>query len=351
MKILIAVGGSGGHLLPAQQLAGELKSEAEILFAGHRLESSTFFKQETFAFRSIAAAPLRYSFRGIWNFLKFNGQGICQSIGLIRRFRPDLVVGFGSFHSFPVLAAAWLMGCKIALFEANCLLGKVNRLFSFTARTVFAQFSLKKAPAHLKLVPLLPWKPLGDAEKRSVRVELGLDPEKPTFLVFGGSQGASFLNQAIPPVLPLHAQAIHLTGKEAFVVEVKERYEKAGMTAWVKGFEPAMHRLYAAADFAICRSGAGTAAELIRHEIPALLIPFPLAADDHQRINAEFLERHVGGAKLLVEEWAHPKALSEAISGLVQGAPGLKRALREFLKNTQGRESIAQQILQLGKRI
>ncbi len=133
-KILIAVGGSGGHLLPAQQLAHELQSHAEIFFAGHRLETSAFFKQDAFPFQSISAAPLRYSLRGLWMFFKMNLRGICQSISAIRKFRPDLVVGFGSFHSFPVLAAAWLMRQNIALFEANCLMGKVNRLFSLTAR-------------------------------------------------------------------------------------------------------------------------------------------------------------------------------------------------------------------------
>ncbi len=114
-----------------------------------------------------------------------------------------------------------------------------------------------------------------------------------------------------------------------------------------EGIEPAMHRLYAAADFAICRSGAGTTAELIRYCIPALLIPFPFAADDHQRINAEFLAKQIKGGKILLEEWAHPKGFPKRFQALIHDAPLLKNHFRAFSRKRGEGKRLRQQILNL----
>lgn len=125
LKVLIAAGGSGGHLFPARQLAEQLTGD-EVLFAGHHLSKSPFFEKEKIPFREIESAPLTNKFL----FLKALWKGFWQSVDLLRTVRPDVVVGFGSFHSFPVLLAATILRKKVVLFEANCSLGKVNRFFS-----------------------------------------------------------------------------------------------------------------------------------------------------------------------------------------------------------------------------
>lgn len=352
MKIVIAAGGSGGHLLPAQQLAEELQKEAEILFAGHRLDSSPFFRRDRFSFRTIPAAPLKLSPKGLFVFFRVMVRGILESIRLIKTFQPDVVVGFGSFHSFPLLLAASLMRRKIVLFEANCLLGKVNRLFSFDAKIVAAQFLLKNRARNLRFVPLLPWKQQPVLmEKSKSRAALGLDPDRLTFLVFGGSQGAAFLNRSIPSCLPADVQVMHLAGSDAAAAEVKIRYAKGGILAVVKGFESNMPLLYSAADFVICRSGAGTMAELIRFSLPALLIPFPFASDDHQRVNAEFLVKNIRGATMLLEKEASAQSIADAIERMIRESGNYCAALTCFRNECEGRVSLSEQILKLGKPI
>jgi UDP-N-acetylglucosamine--N-acetylmuramyl-(pentapeptide) pyrophosphoryl-undecaprenol N-acetylglucosamine transferase len=352
MKIIIAAGGTGGHLLPAQQLAEELQKEAEILFAGHRLDATPFFRRDLFSFRVIPAAPFKLSMRGLYSFFKTMIRGVRESVRLIIDFQPDVVVGFGSFHSFPLLLAAMLMRRKIVLFEANCLLGKVNRLFAFDAKIVATQFSLKKSRRNLRFVPLLPWtKQSVLIEKAKARKALGLDRDRLTFLVFGGSQGADFLNRSIPLCLSTDFQVIHLAGNDAAALDVEKRYSQAGVICRVKGFESNMELLYSAADFAICRSGAGTAAELIRYSLPALLIPFPFASDDHQRVNAQFLVKNIRGATMLLENEAGAQSIRQAIGQLIHESMNYRAALTCFRSVCDGRKSLKEQILQLGKTV
>ncbi len=351
MKILIAAGGTGGHLLPAQQLAASLQSECDVLFAGHRLDTSAFFQREKYHFSSIRSAPFRLNLKGLALFIKESFLGCFQSFRLIRRFSPDVVVGFGSFHSFPVLLAAVILRKKIVLFEANCLLGKVNRLFAPLSQIVASQFLLEKAPRNMRVVPLLPWTDQKrDIEKRQAIEGVGLSPDHPVCLVFGGSQGASFLNRSIPAAMPKGIQVIHLAGNEKAALETSERYRAAKITAIVKSFETNMPLLYAAADFAVCRSGAGTMAELIRYSLPALLIPFPQAMDDHQRINAEFLAKKANGAKMLVEELADLSTLSQEIGQLIREKNEMRSNLIRLRTQCEGRVSLKERILQLGPR-
>jgi len=350
MKIVIAAGGTGGHLLPAQQLAEDLQKEAEILFAGHRLDVSPFFRRNQFSFRSIPAAPLKLSPKGFFKFAQTMIRGLFESFRMIRSFHPDCIVGFGSFHSFPILMAAFLMRRKIVLFEANCLLGKVNRLFAFDAKIIAAQFFLKSHSRRLRYVPLLPWKKQPDLMPKSeAKKALGLDPLRPVFLVFGGSQGAAFLNETIPVSLPVDAQVVHLAGNESAAFETAERYRCAKIAAVVKSFESNMPLLYAAADFAVCRSGAGTVAELIRYALPALLIPFPFATEDHQTVNAEFLVKTICGASMLCECAAQPNLIKRSIEELIRESINYRAALIHFRNECEGRISLSQQILRMDK--
>ena len=132
MKVVIAAGGTGGHLFPAQQLAEMLGSDAEVLFAGHHLTANPFFEKR--AFVEISAHPFRFGFfTACW-------KGFWQSMRMLRQFAPDVVVGFGSYHVFPILLAASVLRKKIVLFEANYALGKVNRFFSLWQRKLLFNF-------------------------------------------------------------------------------------------------------------------------------------------------------------------------------------------------------------------
>ncbi len=311
LKVLIGAGGSGGHLFPAQQLARQLDRE-RVLFAGHGLEDSPFFEKERVPFVEISAGPLRRPF-ALW-------KGFWQSIALLRRFDPDVVVGFGSYHSLPILLAAAVLRKKIVLFEANCTPGKVNRLIRPFAHVFAAQFPQKKST-------LIPMRSLMLPSKEEARAHYGLKGDLFTILVFGGSQGAQFLNELLPRVVPLLAipcQVLHFTGKGSVEYTVP---------SVVKPFEPAMSWAYAAADVVVCRSGAGTVAELIQAEKPALLIPYPYAGG-HQIDNGAFLARH--GARMVLQS----KATAEKVAGEIAllRSEEARQALRTLKGQAQGTE-------------
>lgn len=289
-KVLIATGGTGGHLFPSQQLAERL-SDCEVLFAGHKLKTSPFFHRRVPYVEIASASSKKKAFLLL--------KGVFQSLKMIWRFKPDVVVGFGSYHSFPVLMAAVILKRKIVLFEPNGSLGKVNRFFARFAKKVAFQFPIHHPKS--VYVPLLPWKALNVRKKEK-------DPYRRTILVFGGSQGASFINETFHKaarLLSFPFQVIHLTGKEGLELHYT-------VPAIVKPFEEDMGSVYARADFAVCRCGAGTTAELIRYQIPAVVIPYPYA-HDHQRKNGEFLKR---GVRMLDQKETTPERLAEEIEAL-----------------------------------
>ncbi len=327
-KVVIAAGGTGGHLFPAQALGEELiQGDVEILFAGAGLATNRYFDRSRFAYQEVSSATL---FRGkipkaVWGIIK----GIKQSFQALRRSKPDLVVGFGSFHAFPVLFAAVCKRIPILLFESNSVPGKVNRLFSRWAVLSAVHFpaaaeALRGKTAEVKM-PL--WK-RGElpADKKAAKDYFSLDPDKLTFLVFGGSQGAVLINQQFCAVAKQLAEAkrsfqvLHLTGNAEQAELASRCYSRLGIQACVKHFEERMSFAWKAADLAVCRAGAATLAELIDDEVPGILIPYPYAADDHQRKNAAFMQTQVGGAVQLenaqdllglIEEMLKPGRLEE----------------------------------------
>jgi UDP-N-acetylglucosamine--N-acetylmuramyl-(pentapeptide) pyrophosphoryl-undecaprenol N-acetylglucosamine transferase len=212
--------------------------------------------------------------------------------------------------------AAALLRKKLVLFEANCTLGKVNRWFAPFAKAIALQFpiAMKKAV----YVPLLPWvgKKTERVDAEEARALYQLAPDRFTILVFGGSQGAAFLNQTFCQVAHLlqkkgmQIQVIHLTGKGDWDV----RYE---CPAVVKPFETQMALAYSAADLVVCRCGAGTTAELIRFQKPAIVIPYPFAYD-HQRKNGELIQK---GARLLPQKEASPERLAKEIETIRSELP------------------------------
>jgi len=298
VKIVIAAGGTGGHLIPAQQLADQLIAQpgTTVVFGGYKLQESPFFHRGRYRFVEIASSQKLSRPTALL-------KGVLQALRFLLREKPDVVVGFGSYHSAPVLLAAAMLRKKIVLYEANRTMGKVNRWIAPFATHIGCQFPLSDYTSPKVVpVPMLPW---GISQAKTAAPDakkaFGLAPDRLTLLVFGGSQGAAFLNEVMPKVANQmeNVQVIHSAGSEVAAAAVRAAYR---VPAVVKPFETDMAMAYSAADFAVCRSGAGTVAELIRFGVPALLIPYPYATDQHQQKNGDYLREHGASLSLTQEE-------------------------------------------------
>ncbi|MCX6990853.1 MAG: undecaprenyldiphospho-muramoylpentapeptide beta-N-acetylglucosaminyltransferase [Chlamydiae bacterium] len=344
-KVLIAAGGTGGHMFPAQALALELQEKGyEVLFAGAKLDTNKYFQKDLFSYKAVSSSTLSRGpfFRQIAVGISLF-KGLVQSWKVIHQFKPDLIVGFGSFHSAPVLLAGALRKTPFILFESNAWPGRVNRFFSRFALVSAVQFS--KAGSHLKgkarqvAVPF--WQKKEDiiSTKQEALAYFGLTSDLPTILVFGGSQGAHSINSSVVEVAKiasyegLKIQVIHFTGSNAPFNEYAKVYKSLGIPACVKPFEEKMIYAWSASDMAICRAGAVTIAELVRFEIPSILIPFPRAAEDHQKLNALELQ-NLSAALCLVEGSLHKDSLFEAVKKIAEPLKlhSMKQALKEFKK-------------------
>jgi UDP-N-acetylglucosamine--N-acetylmuramyl-(pentapeptide) pyrophosphoryl-undecaprenol N-acetylglucosamine transferase len=333
-KIVMATGGTGGHIFPALSLALELlekRKELEITFAGHGLEGNPYFLHQNFSSRSIPSDSL--SSKNPFKFLKGLYRltnGLIRSNSLLKQFSPDLVIGFGSYYTLPILSSAILKRIPLILHEANAVPGKINRLFAPYSSFVGVHFSsvaelLRAGKAVDAPLPLRPGYRGIQLSKEEARRHLGLFPSRPTLLVFGGSQGALSLNQlfveavnSLMKTLPPF-QVIHFVGKEA---DEKRRiegiYRKLHLPAFVASFITDMRYPLRGADLAVVRSGASTVAELTAFSLPAIYIPYPRASDNHQEQNGRFIADVVGGGLVVREVEATPNLLSQEIASLFQ---------------------------------
>ncbi len=322
-RVILAAGGSGGHLYPAMATADELLQSggAEVLFVAAGLSTSKFFDRERYAFKDV---PSGGGFRTLFPLMK----GVSRSVALLREFRPDIVVGFGSYHSLPPLLAAKILGIPIALHEANSVPGKVVRWL--TPYSVFTGVQFPDAARWLtgcvKEIPL----PLregygkGGINRVAAAAYYGVDPEAPTVLIFGGSQGAHAINRAvddhftslIKAQLP-NVQFLHFCGTESEVDRLAAAYRAQGIMAVVKSHESSMNYAWSCSDLAVTRAGASTIAEQLAFEIPAVYIPFPEAADNHQYLNALFVANDVKGGELLLQHELHSTLLAQKILAIL----------------------------------
>lgn len=318
---LICCGGSGGHVFPALDLAAKMDRSFHVIFAGHRLSKNLFFLKKYPSY-DVQAAP--FSFLKIPSFIGVTILGIFQAFYVLLKVNPKIVVGFGSYHTFPLMLVSAILRKKILLFEANCALGKVNRLFSPFAKKVVLQFPLKQSIKHSEIVERLPWKlPKGTLKSRhEAAVYFGLKEDVFTILVFGGSQGAKFFNEFLPSILSEipEIQILHFTGKTKAIY-------KCGHVC-VKEFEARMDLAYSLANLAITRAGAGTIAELITFELPALLIPYPFSGDKHQEVNAEYFACKIGGGSFLLEKDASKESVQKEIQNIRLNLNHLKQNLK-----------------------
>lgn len=352
-KIVMAVGGTGGHIYPAIALATKLKEQhpdLEILFMGGKLEQNRYFEKGAFPYHSTRCAslsknPLKLLKGGI-DILR----GIAECRQTLREYNPDVIVGFGSYHSFPALAAAAWNQAPFILHESNSVPGKVNRLLSSKAAVtgiLFPSAAAKlKGKTQLVDMPLRNGYSLGAVSRKEAAEYFGLDPKKPTILIFGGSQGAQALNKMAAEGLKGPFQVIHIAGSPLHVEQIRTSYQKQGISACVKEFETRMDLAWSASDLAICRSGAVTLAEALEFEVPTLLIPYPHAADDHQFHNALWMANEVKGGMVVPESALNAQLLNEKVNNLLKGDLSTLKERLQAYKTKQARKSFSQLIVE-----
>lgn len=327
MRLIVAGGGTGGHLFPGIAVAEEFLSRDpanEVIFVGTergveaRLLPKLGYRLELIAAAGVRGKSLIGQIKGVAGLL----YGYSQSRKIIKAFKPDLVLGVGGYASAPVILAARGLLIPRFVHEQNAIPGMTNKLLSRIAVKAF--ISLEESR---KFFPedttLLTGNPLRKQILDEVAAELPQAGEKENFhlLVFGGSLGAHSINvtmAAAAPLLEKLGRALtvtHQTGEKDFE-EVSAAYSVAGVKAKVVPFIDNMAAEYRAADLIICRAGATTIAEVTACGKPCIFIPFPHAVDDHQRKNAEALLKCSAGFMILERELT-AQSLAQHIADLV----------------------------------
>jgi UDP-N-acetylglucosamine--N-acetylmuramyl-(pentapeptide) pyrophosphoryl-undecaprenol N-acetylglucosamine transferase len=338
-SIAFAVGGTGGHVLPALNIARNLPGEGKRILIGVGICENPFVSQKEFlCFNVIGKNFAGGVFSGMQKILK----GAMQAAKILRKQKCTHVVGMGGFHSLPVLVAAVYLRIPITLYEPNLIPGKVNKIFSLFSKRTLVLFDQVKD--HLYgTVKLLALATRGEGEEslpsqRLLRREFDLEEDVTTVLIFGGSRGAKSINALIDNTLSFTKgtiQVIHLTGPHE---GIKEIYESHGIKAFVASFLKDMDRAWKACDFAICRSGAGTIKEALISGTPVLMIPYPHAVNDHQDHNAVFMEKVVGAGKKLKQNEITKEQLAELISEFCHGdkRAEMKLNIEKYMETREG---------------
>lgn len=314
MNVVIACGGTGGHLFPGLAVAEALRQRGHgvLIFISEKEIDALAVRDHVgqFRFEKLPSVGLpRGLSPALLRFARGFGASVARCRRIYREFRPDAVLGMGGFTSTAPILAGRLRGVPTYVHESNAIPGKANRINARIAREVllgFPECAARFRPGTRCAVTGTPIRAsLRDAPSREAALEaFGLREGsiKKTLLVMGGSQGARGINQAVLHALPewkSALQIIHFTGKEEEAA-VRAAYEREGVAASVAAFCHRMQDAYAAADFAIARSGAASLSELAFFGLPSLLIPYPSAADDHQTCNAQIFTRR--GAALALKE-------------------------------------------------
>jgi UDP-N-acetylglucosamine--N-acetylmuramyl-(pentapeptide) pyrophosphoryl-undecaprenol N-acetylglucosamine transferase len=356
MKIIIAGGGTGGHIFPALAIANALKNKIpgiEILFVGAK------GKMEM---EKIPAAG--YEIEGL-DIAGYNRSSLIKNIGLpfkliksfsqvrkiFKSFKPDAVVGVGGYSTFPVLRFA--QGKEIASFihESNSLPGKSNIMLGKRATRIFvpSEGMGKYFPLQKIMITGNPIRKVFSKkiEKQDALQFFGLKPELKTVFVMGGSLGAKSINETIEENIDVfkkhNLQLIWQTGKNFSETAAKQEEERTNI--WTNAFIDKMENAYAAADVVVARSGAMTVAEICVVGKPAIFVPYPFAAEDHQTVNAMSLVNKK--AALIVPDKKVKNELFPCLLQLIKDEPMMKNLGNNAseLKNINADEIIAAEII------
>ncbi|HEU4345800.1 MAG TPA: undecaprenyldiphospho-muramoylpentapeptide beta-N-acetylglucosaminyltransferase [Candidatus Binatia bacterium] len=304
MRVILAGGGTGGHLFPGLAVAREFQqrdANSKIMFVGTEQGIETrIIPRAGFELELIRVKGMKgRGVRGLWDALYGVPAGVVRSLSIVRKFRPDLIIGLGGYASGPVLLAGRIRGIRCAIMEQNLRPGFTNRVLARFVDRVF--ISYPESVAYFRDGRVLEtgnpvrWRQLPRLERS----------EKFTLLIFGGSAGAHHVNRAVVEALdrlrPLGAElsVIHQTGQADYPA-VQDAYAALPFEREITPFIDRMDEAYAKADLVICRAGATTVAELTAYGKAAILVPYPFAIYDHQRWNAQAL-RDRGAADMILD--------------------------------------------------
>jgi UDP-N-acetylglucosamine--N-acetylmuramyl-(pentapeptide) pyrophosphoryl-undecaprenol N-acetylglucosamine transferase len=336
-RLVVTTGGTGGHIFPALAVAAEVKRrnpDARILFLGGSGPEGALAEKAGLKFKALpASGVLGKGAKSLLSII-WVGRGVIKATRALRNFNPEAVIGFGGYAGFcPVLAAA-LMRIPTAVHEQNSVPGVTNRVLGKLVRRVFVSFDDR-----LGAFPAVKVVRTGNPVRAEIcavtRETLG---DRRNLLILGGSQGARAINDAVVAALPqlmaARVNILHQTGA-ADEARIRAAYEKAGADpSNVHGFIEGMSGAYAWADLALCRAGASTVFELAATGTPSVLVPFPFAAHDHQRVNAKHLAE-LGAAVMVDQNDLSASALAELVPGLLGDTARLasmSRAARTFAR-------------------
>ena len=328
ISVAIACGGTGGHLFPGLSVAEKLLQRdcaVTLLISPKEVDQEAVKSASGMEVVTLPAIGLQ---RGSEiAFLR----GFKKSYGAARQLfetnRPDAVLAMGGFTSAPPILAGKRLGAQTFLHESNTIPGRANRWLSWLVNRAFVGFQSAAGRLNNRKITVTGTPVRTSFRPRDAatsRVELGFDPERPVVLVMGGSQGASGINELVIKSLPTmaklaaHLQWFHLAGPRDSE-KVKEAYEASNLKAVVHPFFAGMELVLGAASAAISRAGASSLAELAAMRVPAVLVPYPGATDDHQLHNARAFAGS-GAARILEQEKATAEMLAEHIVEIVNCA-------------------------------
>ncbi len=359
MRVILAGGGTGGHVIPAIAIAQELRSRygAEVLFIGtargleNRLVPAAGFPLQLVKVGALNRVSLATRLKTAFDLPR----AVFAARRMLIDFQPDVVIGVGGYASGPAMLAALLRHIPTLAFEPNFVPGFANRVVARFVSAAAVHFEQTGDHFRNPVVTGVPVRPAFFQIPRKPYSQAS-----PTLLVFGGSQGARAINQAVVLALPElikrvpGLRIIHQTGEREYN-EVQGAYTQAGIPAEVHKFIDDMPAFFSRADLVLCRSGASTVAEIAAAGKPAIFVPFPLAADDHQRRNAEALERAQAAVVLeetkldevwlvdticaLLEDPARLARMSQAARDMAH--PNAAKDIAELAENLAGSEELA----------
>ncbi|MFC2091253.1 undecaprenyldiphospho-muramoylpentapeptide beta-N-acetylglucosaminyltransferase [Elusimicrobiota bacterium] len=328
-KIVMAVGGTGGHIYPALALTQEIeKIDPELLInfiVDYRPLAYRVFSSNGYHVNRIASSPLpRKKVYNICMFIVKIIIGTAESLILLKKIKPDIMVAFGAYISVPAVFAAFICGVPVILHEQNYFPGLANKFLTFMAKHVAISYkaSIKYFPADKTVLTGNPVrKVVLDTDRKKGIDYFGLDERRITIMVFGGSLGSYNINSALMGALPYleeyndKLQFIHICGNKLYR-ELLEHYSKFQFSARIYKYLEPIENAYSVADIILARAGATTIAEIAAIGIPAIFIPYSESTSQHQFLNTKPLCK-LGGAICYNEDELGGEGLALRLRSLI----------------------------------
>ena len=350
-RVLLAAGGTGGHMFPAQSLAEILKAKrwavALMTDARGQKHSGRIPADPVIEVQAASISP-RKPIKALKGALKLT-KGVNQAKAFIREWKPDIVVGFGGYPAFPAMSAAQSDGLPTILHEQNAVLGRVNRIFAAKATYVVSGFDVLE-----KVSPKANVQNLGNPMRAQITEAVPESYAPPTdtinLLCVGGSLGARILSQTIPKSIALLPEDLRSRLRvvqqttESEVAIARAAYADLGVEAVCETFFSDIEIHLAKAHYIIARAGASSVSEIALMGKPSLLIPLAIAMDDHQTVNARSLESH-GTADILPESEFTPESVANILQDRLNDSNWLSSAAATA--RTLGRPNAARDLAQL----